>query len=358
MTTRTNVATIRFVSGMILKLVVISSLACAAVVADGRWQRLADIPDAEGFAGSFAGVVEGSLVVAGGANFPAEKPWEGGTKRWHDRVFVLDSPAGRWREAGRLPRPLGYGVAVTTPTGLLCIGGSDECSHRAEVFELRRDGEHLRAIPLPALPVAVANMCGAVVGRVVHIAGGQETPVATAAVARAWTLDLDRPDAGWQEIEPLPARGRILAAAGVVGDTFVVAGGAGLEAGSDGKAARVWLRDAWAFDAAAGGNKRWRRIADLPRAAVAAPSPMPLDAAGRLLVLGGDDGTQVGVKPSDHAGFPRDILAWDPAADAWVTAGEVAEGLVTTPTVNWDGAVVVPGGELRPGIRSNRVWRR
>ena len=356
MTTRTNVATIRFMSGMILNLVAASSLAFAA--ADGHWQRLADIPDAEGFAGSFAGVVDGSLVVAGGANFPDAKPWEGGTKRWHDRVFVLDSPAGRWREAGRLPRPLGYGVAVTTPTGLLCIGGSDERSHRAEVFELRRDGEHLRAIPLPALPVAVANMCGALVGRVVHIVGGQETPTATAAVARAWTLDLDRPDAGWQEIEPLPARGRILAAAGVVGDTFVVAGGAGLEAGSDGKAARVWLRDAWAFDAAAGGNKRWRRIADLPRAAVAAPSPMPLDAAGRLLVLGGDDGTQVGVKPVDHAGFPRDILAWDPAADAWVAAGEVAEGLVTTPTVNWDGAVVVPGGELRPGIRSNHVWRR
>jgi N-acetylneuraminic acid mutarotase len=345
-------------SSPIVNAVVASSIACAAVAADGHWQRLADIPDAEGFAGSFAGVVEGGLVVAGGANFPDAKPWEGGTKRWHDRAFLLDSPAGRWREAGRLPRPLGYGVAVTTPTGLLCIGGSDERSHRAEVFELQRDGEHLQAIPLQALPVTLANMCGALVGRAVYVAGGQETPAATAALARVWTLDLDRLDAGWQEIEPLPGRGRILAAAGALGDTFVVAGGAALEARGDGQADRVWLRDAWAFDAAAGDQKRWRRIADLPRAAVAAPSPMPLDDAGRLLLLGGDDGTQVGVKPSDHAGFPRDVLAWDPAADAWVAAGEVVEGLVTTPTVNWGGAVVVPGGELRPGIRSNHVWRR
>lgn len=338
----------------ILRAVVASSLTCVAVAAEGDWKRLADIPDAEGFAGPFAGLVAGRLVVAGGANFPDKKPWEGGTKRWYDRVFALDAADGAWREAGRLPRPLGYGVSITTPTGLLCIGGSDADSHRAEVFELRLDGDAVRAVPLPALPVTLANMCGALVGRTVVVAGGQETPAATAALARAWTLDLDRPDDGWKEIAPLPGRGRILAAAGASGDAFVIVGGADLSAGPDGKAARTWLRDAWRHDAATG----WTKIADLPRAAVAAPSPMPLDDRGRLLLLGGDDGTQVGVAPGEHRGFPREILAWEPAADAWVAAGCVGEGLVTTPTVVWNGTVVVPGGEARPGIRSNRVWRR
>lgn len=333
---------------------VASSLACAAAAAEVEWDRLPDIPDAEGFAGSFAGVVASRLVVAGGANFPGTKPWEGGTKVWHDRVFVLDAPGGAWREAGRLPRPLGYGVSITTATGLLCVGGSNDESHRSEVFELRLEGDVVRSVPLPALPLTLANMCGAIVGRTVFVAGGQEMPTATAALARVWTLDLDRIDAGWREIEPLPARGRILAAAGAIDGEFVICGGADLEKGGDGKPARAWLRDAWSYDAAEG----WKRLADLPRAAVAAPSPMPVDVAGRLLLLGGDDGTQAGVAPGDHRGFPRGILAWDPVAGAWVAAGCVEEGLVTTPTVVWQGAVVVPGGEARPGIRSNRVWRR
>ena len=43
-----------------------------------EWDRLPDLPDKEGFAGVFAGVVseggEDFLVVAGGANFPEGRP--------------------------------------------------------------------------------------------------------------------------------------------------------------------------------------------------------------------------------------------------------------------------------------------
>ena len=62
------------------------------------WRDLPPIPDAVGFAGSFAGTTSGALVVAGGANFPDRKPWEGGTKVWSDRVFVLERPGGQWAE--------------------------------------------------------------------------------------------------------------------------------------------------------------------------------------------------------------------------------------------------------------------
>src|SRR5262245_7584845 len=91
----------------------------------GEWERLAPLPDKEGFAGSFAGVSNGTLLVAGGANFPDKKPWEGGTKRWTDTVFVLEKPDGQWKVAGKLPRPLGYGVAVTHGASIVCAGGSD-----------------------------------------------------------------------------------------------------------------------------------------------------------------------------------------------------------------------------------------
>src|SRR4051794_14537917 len=57
----------------------------------GEWKQLPSLPDAEGFAGSFAGVSNGALLVAGGTNFPGKKPWEGGAKVWYDTVYVLES---------------------------------------------------------------------------------------------------------------------------------------------------------------------------------------------------------------------------------------------------------------------------
>ncbi|MEJ1974031.1 MAG: hypothetical protein WDM96_16720 [Lacunisphaera sp.] len=118
-----------------------------------------------------------------------------------------------------------------------------------------------------------------------------------------------------------------------------------------GQLQREWLRDAWRYAPREG----WRRLADLPRPAVAAPTPAPF-VAGRLLVLGGDDGAQVGVAPGEHRGFPRDVLAYDPAADAWSRVNHLPFSHVTTPAVRWGASIVIPGGEVRPGIRSPETW--
>jgi N-acetylneuraminate epimerase len=143
----------------------------------------------------------------------------------------------------------------------------------------------------------------------------------------------------------------MLAAVGAHGDSFYVFGGAALEAGPDGKPVREWLRDADRYTP----GKGWNRIADLPRPAVAAPSPAP-GLNGRLLILGGDDGTQVNTPPAEHKGFPHEVLAYDPKTDRWEPLGEAPFSLVTTLTVVWNQQIVIPGGESRPGIRSTEVW--
>ncbi|MBM3855552.1 MAG: sodium:solute symporter, partial [Verrucomicrobia bacterium] len=126
-----------------------------------RWTKLAPLPDREGFAYPYAGISNGALLVAGGANFPDKKPWEGGAKIWYDTVFVLEKPDGAWQTAGRLARPLGYGVSLTTPDGVVCLGGSDAQRHYADAFLLRWVGGRLETKPLPPLPKPVANFCGA-----------------------------------------------------------------------------------------------------------------------------------------------------------------------------------------------------
>lgn len=313
----------------------------------GRCADLPPLPDKEGFAGPFAGVSNGALLVGGGANFPEKKPWDGGKKVWYDTVFVLEKPSGSWTVAGKLPRPLGYGVSVTHGTGVVCVGGGDAERHYSTAFRLDWKVGKLITTDLPPLPKPLANGCGALVGDTLYVAGGQaklEDPVLSKVTYR---IDLAAAEPKWVETEACPGGGRMLAVAAGFDGAFWLVGGVDLVAGASGKAERKYLKDAYRYDP----GKGWKRIADLPRPVAAAPSPAATDATG-YFVLGGDDGTQVGVAPDKHRGFTKTVLHYHPKDDKWVEAGEVAAPRVTVPCVPWGTTWVVPGGEVRPGIRS------
>jgi N-acetylneuraminic acid mutarotase len=192
---------------------------------------------------------------------------------------------------------------------------------------------------------------GALVGHTIYVAGGIDRPDATSTQRAVYTLDLDQLDHGWKAIEEWPGVGRILAVGGAHGDSFYIFGGTDLSPDAHGKAQRTRLRDAWSFTPGRG----WKRLADLPRIAVAGPSPAPVS-RNSLLVLGGDDGTQAATPPEAHLGFPRDVLAYTPETDRWERVGLLPFSLVTTTTAEWQKRIVIPGGEARPGIRSVEVW--
>jgi N-acetylneuraminic acid mutarotase len=316
---------------------------------------LPDLPDAHGLAGAYAGVHDGRLLAAGGANFPGAMPWNGGAKVWHDRVFALDLRARNagWRDAGRLPAALAYGVSLTVPEGVLLIGGGNAERHVADVRLMTLDrGGRLAFRELPSLPAPLAQMAGALVGRHVHVAGGIETPDATAASAGHWRLDLDATDRGWQPLAPLPAAGRILPTAAAIDGAFYLVGGCSLAADAVGRPARTYLREAWRFSAGA-----WTRLPDLPRAATGAASPAPV-ADGSLFVVSGDDGPRIAVAPADHPGFTGEILRYDPTPDTWSRAGALnMPAPVTLPTVPWQDGFILVSGEVRPGVRTRQVLK-
>lgn len=334
----------------------------AADTASGplRWRQLPSLPDAEGFAGMFAGTCGDALCVAGGANFVGKRPWEGGVKRWYDDVWLLqgaaDGSAGTWRRVGRLPRPTAYGISVSTPAGMICAGGGDGQLHYRDVYRLAwRDGRLVRD-DLPPLPQSCSFASGALVGSTLYISGGIERPQVTQCLRTFWALDLDRassPGAKWQTLEPCPGVERDLAVAAADADIFYLFSGQRLSPDPPNRPAREFLRDAWGFQPGRG----WRRLADLPRPATGAPSPAPLLPDGRLLVLTGDDGTKITFQPEEHhPGFPRDVLAYDPRRNAWETIGSVPFSRATVPTTRWRGSYIIPNGEVRPGYRTPEVW--
>jgi N-acetylneuraminic acid mutarotase len=196
-------------------------------------------------------------------------------------------------------------------------------------------------------------MSGALVANTFYLAGGIDRPDSTSCLATFWSLDLSQPAAQWHDLPPCPGRPRMLAVAGSAANSFFLFSGTRLHPGPDGKPQREYLRDAWRYAPGHG----WTRLADLPRAAVAAASPAPHDGASRLLVISGDDGTRVGFKPeTQHPGFPRSVLAYDVTADAWTTVGDAPFSRATVPTTQWRGLWIIASGEARPGYRSPEVW--
>jgi N-acetylneuraminic acid mutarotase len=312
--------------------------------------KLADIPDAHGFAGPYAGMSNGALIVAGGANFPGDPPWKGGTKAWYDAGYVLPKGETTWRKIdAALPSARGYGGSITTSSGLICIGGVDATRCHADVFRLEWIGGRLVKHDLPPLPMAMANFASAAIGSNIYVAGGNESPTATTASAKLLMLDLAKPNATWQTLEPCPAAGRILPVSAVVDGSFFLLSGASLAPNKDGTPARTYLTDAYCYTP----GKGWQRIPDLPHAVVAAPSPAATTGAHRFAIFGGDDGSLVNFEPKDrHPGFSHDVLQYDTVTASWNTIGQLPLGQVTTSIVPFGDKFIVPNGEIRPAVRT------
>lgn len=336
------------------------------------WRQLPQIPDSAGFAGAFAGVSSGHLLVGGGSNFPeGTRPWSGGTKVWNDKVFALAESSQEWKEVGKLPRPMGYSVSLTWENSVVILGGADQQQHYSDAYLLSYTENGLVLDTLPSLPEPNANACGALIGDVVYVAGGLDAPTATAAKRTFWSLDLGKSasERRWEVLEPWPGEARMLSVGGSLDGAFYLMSGVALETATDNSLPqRKYLRDAFRYQP----GKGWEQIADLPHAAAAAPTPA-YASEGQLLVFGGDDGSLAGKNnelKDKHPGFRTGIQAYHAGTKIWENAGEIPTDKqpdpennpnastwapVTTTSVIWSGEVVLPMGEVRPGVRTNRV---
>ena len=329
-------------------MVTLALLTLGAIAVNPSWQMLPPIPDREGFAGSFAGTSGGAMIVAGGANFPDKKPWEGGTKVWTEAIFVLERPTGSWQRAGNLPRTLGYGACATHRDTVVCVGGGNARGHYADAFRLRWSQGQLSIDALPSLPKPLANLAGAIVGDTFFAIGGLERSDGTSCEATVFSLDLSDPKAIWRSRERIPGTGRMFPMVAAHADRLWCAGGVALKAGPEGKPVREYLKDAYRYD-----SRGWTRIADLPQPLAAAPNFA--DARG-FTIIGGDDGSQVATQPDRHVGFSNLVFRFESNQAKWLEIGTHPAPRVTAPLVNWMQRLVIPGGEVRPGVRSPEVW--
>jgi SSS family transporter len=363
MQTRNNCDVYEIKTMVLLTLLMISGLATGAQL---EWNALPPLPDSDGVAGAFVGVHNDALILAGGANFP--KPvWES-SKVFDDQVYVMVKEAKtdyRWIRASKLDRPIAYGASVSTRHGVVCIGGNDAIQTYPDVFLLRWNPQNnsVERQSLPPLPFQCTNCAATNIGDRVYVVGGCTGLGLETAQARFLGLDLSRLGKGaleWEQLPPLPgpARAFAIAAAQNNGTDDCVYVMSGRRTNEQGKT--DFLSDVYEFTP--GKAEPWRRRADAPRC-VMAGTGIALGQS-HIAVLGGADGSlfdQADTLKDEHPGFPKEALAYHTITDTWTSAGAMPANHVTTTAVRWGSdtvsdPIIIPSGEIRPRVRSPKVW--
>jgi len=341
-----------------------------------------------GLAGAFAGRVKDTLVIAGGSNFPGKMPWEGGDKAFHDRIYVFRLGSGALTEIRQdltLPEPVAYGASVSLPDGVLCIGGTDgkKCSTRVYLLGAGKTSGRPALEAFPDLPVPLSYASAVLLQNSVYVVGGSSSPDATDTGHAFFRLDLSRRNGsgfGWEALPGYPGPARVFSVAAVQSDgtqncLFLFGGRVRRASGGP-----EVLDDGLVFNPVTGG---WKTLAapDPGGFPVMAGAAFPIGAGG-IVFCGGapaaifleedrlksrlaeaeDGGDPARVSSSraelsafhaGHPGFSRRILLYNTITKSLVPAGEF-DGFcpVTTNAIPYRKGALIPGGEIKPGIRT------
>lgn len=341
-----------------------------------------------GVAGVFSGISHDRLLVAGGANFPGIPAWKNGIKRYWNTIYVLpfaDGKPEKWMDTlFHLPHPVAYGASLTTDNGIICIGGKNSKGYLADVSLLKWDDlkQSIDISTLPPLPIPLASLAAAHIGDTVYVAGGENDKGKQACF---YALDLQHLDKGWKGMPSLP--GGALSDAVLVsqsdghGPCIYLIGGRNTVAGG----MTTFHDEMYKFTAGEASWKRVRGISgkDGSSAALAAGTGTGIG-GHHIALIGGDDGllfnrlaawkakAAAADDPAQkqywqqrydslfthHPGFNANVYLYNTLTDTWSVPGVLScPPPATTTIVRYRQQIIIPSGEIRPGIRTSAILR-
>jgi len=359
------------------------------------WDNIANLPLEKGLNGSFVGIHNDVLIVAGGANFPENEVWEGGSKRWYNTIYVLKKLGDtyEWQDVKlELPRSLAYGASVSTSEGIWCIGGNNKDGVYKDVFLIKWDpiSKKVEIEQKPSLPVPLANMEATAIDNKIYVVGGQET---NGGKATKNFLSFS-PGQGWQQLEDIPGKGRIqpVVIAQNNGKTNVVYVFSGTHYDPDAENPNQFLSDVWHYNPL---SREWTQKKSIPangtpglKGGYIGAAPAMKTGDSHILIFGGAGGEQQkwaarlelqqeieklkssasgtpGVeakidslqleieKNLKTTSFSRTIWAYHTITDTWTKHGTTAgPSAVVTKALQWGGDIIIPLGEISPGVRT------
>ena len=328
----------------------------------------------EGLAGSFFGKQGDWFILAGGANFPHGKPWEGGAKTFSKEIFVFSESNSKFQlvaSSNSLPFGVAEGAYASTSKGVLCIGGQTPEGLSNKALLLNYNGKDITVETYPDLPIAVKNATAAIVSNKLYLLGGQTDNGQS--VNQFLMLDLNSLDKGWQPLSNFP----------------VVVSAATMSAQQDGEEISLFVFGGRAigkdnltnfyssvFNYKPSKNK-WTTKNDIRldettpiQLSMAVSAPI---GASHIALIGGDDGqifnrvekaiNQGDVTSRDslwinHTGFNDKILLYNTVTDTWFELDNPHKTSVAVSSIVSDGKqIYIAGGEIRPGIRTPEIMK-
>ncbi len=367
-----------------------------------EWENIAALPPrpgfakAEGLAGTFAGAQGDVLLLAGGTNYAGRSLAEGAARAWWDDIYVLRRRYNAAQQAtyewlpphNSLPRHLAYGASASLPEGVLCIGGAElnEVSDACFLMRWNAAAAKVELEDFPKLPTPLAAAAALRLGETVYVLGGTAQLLGGRATQTFLSLDLTKkgdPAAfAWKVLPPWDGPGRIfpVAAASLENGVECIYLCGGRDPGKD----PDFLTDLHKYNPI---RKDWAILGEIvdpqghPSSVMAAPAfHVP---PHHLVIVSGTDQEMVKLmerqqRPPEaidakekadrdgfhklllknYPGYTRSVMAYDAEVGEWSSLGNFpGQACLTNPTINWDGAIIIPGGETGPGQRSPLIWQ-
>lgn len=315
------------------------------------WKEMSRFPDSIGRSAVVAGMIDGRLVVGGGANFPDSLPQFGGKKKIYSDIYLLEND--NWKMlAGGLPEPVAYAVSCTADEGIIVAGGtSDGKTSSPKTYLLTSKGIRF----LSDMPYSLDNAAGALMGRRLYVSGGLHDGVPS---KRAFVLDIDKNE--WKELPPLPGIQRVQPVASVQNGAeekiFIIFGG------FDPQSKSV-LKDGWAYYPS---SDNWKELhgSDI---ALNGGTAFPMGIHS-VLFTGGvneqiftegittDDVPAYQSHDREWYRFNDKLLFYNTIVDRWAETGSGPFPLAGSQAVSDNDGVWMVMGETQPGVRTSSVW--
>ncbi|WP_300254338.1 sodium/solute symporter [uncultured Alistipes sp.] len=306
-----------------------------------------DTTSHDGLAGAFVGRNHGHTILAGGANFPNCTLENRGDKCWYRDVYVYDG--AQWQIFRNvLPQAVAYGVSITLPEGILCIGGCNASQCLSEVYLLSLEKGQPVLQPWPELPVPLANAAGCLVDGHIYVAGGNEKMDRPKATNLFFSLDTAHPEAGWSALPSWPgaARGYAIAVGQSNGQDNCFYLFAGRDYDSQDEVTWKILQDGFCYNPRLG---QWTSLGD----------GFPV-MAGSAVALGTNHILFLGGKSSDKTTSNNALRLYHTVTKTIVET-DIEKGqllLPVTTTAIFDGAeITIASGETAPGLRTPVILR-
>ncbi|WP_188770528.1 kelch repeat-containing protein [Emticicia aquatilis] len=351
-----------------------------------KWSVWSELPIADGLekqvglAGASSGLSNDVMLIVGGSNFEDGVPWRGGQKKYFNDIYVVQKDGKNFvwaKKTYKLPFNLAYAATVSTPRGLVCIGGENENGISPKVILLNWNDkkQEVDFNFMPDLPCGITNASAIFLDNKIFVLGG-ETKSET--LSSVYQLNVNSGGATWQKLMDLPLPLSHSVAVIQSNNLFLFGGRAKTESGISKLSNR-----AFRFDLKKNKWETIKNIADknieIPALSAGVGVALGKD---KILLIGGDKGnifSQIEMynakiiqskdeneKSSlqkekvalleNHQGFSKDIYVYDIRKNSWTKFGEMPMITpVTTNLVKWGDVIFIPSGEIKPGIRTPNI---